>query len=690
MNMSIRNRVRIMLFMSLGGLLILSAFTASYIWISGNMEQEKDSLQMDSINSKEINSELNSIRKLEQDYLREPSSEKENEINSSVITLQKTIKNDANVTKDASIKKEYKSISKKIEQYQTSFRSTSTMANQVSGLKKLMMNTSSDFEKQVSGMRDTNLYNQFLLMNKFEKEFYLSNSNKNADNFQKAAQEFENKLDESGLPEDKLSDFKTKLLKYTSSASNIQSSSTNIEKMQDEFETIASNVESAVQKIEKLNDKKQTELNEQQSGLKSLLTWMLIGVSGAAIIGMALVGTWLTRSIAKSISLLKEGATIIGNGNLEYRVETQTNDEMGELAETFNNMAKKMHKSMNEVQRASEQLAAASQQLAAISEETTAQTEEVSDAVLQVSLGAQNQAEHLQESTLLLSEVTSAIQETASISEQIASDTIRAEKDGNAGMETVQQLNSHSEKFMSLANSLVEEIQGANEQSKQIHSIVHTIQEITRSTDLLALNAAIESARAGDAGRGFSVVASEIRKLAERSKNEAQQIQKLVTSMGLQMDNLSQETVRFEEYRNEQLHSVAMTKEAFESIVTNVANVHEQIKDIQSAIHHVGTSNIGLSEKLQEVSAISQESVATSEQVSESSIHQKEAINEVNYAANELQEIAINLQKEVQQFQLGKETEDIIVENQEAHLEAAASHFEEETPDEDEKHLKEQ
>ncbi|MDN4072564.1 methyl-accepting chemotaxis protein [Fictibacillus terranigra] len=690
MNMSIRNRVRFMLFMSLIGMLIMIGFMACYVWFSGRMDQEKEQLQQNSIQSKEIYSELTTVRKKEQDYLRLPSTEKAKEINSSVLTLQKKVENYAKNANNRSLKNDYNHISKKIKQYGTSFNSTSSMAAQITGLKELMAETSSNFERKVSGMKDIQLYNQFLIMNKYEKELYLAFNEENVAKFQESAGQFENKLDKSALPKDDLSDFKTKLLKYTSSAGNIQSSSKQVNEMTGEFETIAGNVETSILKIEKSNDQKRAELTDQQSGLKSLLTWLLISISAIVIAGMTFAGIWLTRSIARSISLLKEGATVIGNGNLEYRVQTASNDEMGELADTFNRMAEKMQRSMSEVQYASEQLAASSQHLAAISQETTAQTEEVSDAVQQVSIGAQSQADHLHESTVLLSEVTDAIQETASISEQIAQDTLQAEEDGKSGMETVQQLDTHSEKFISLANDLISEIQDANAQSKQIHSIVHTIQEIARSTDLLALNAAIESVRAGEAGRGFSVVATEVRKLAERSKNEAQQIQQLVKRMGNQMDNLAQETSRFEVYRNEQLQSVSMTKHAFESIVTNVTAIHEKISHIQKAIHHVGEANIGLSEKLHEVSAISQESVATSEQVSESSIHQKRAINEVNIAANELQEIALNLQNEVQQFHLGetakldREEQPVEPESvEEAYQEAAAAQHDELSEEQD-------
>ncbi|WHY70878.1 methyl-accepting chemotaxis protein [Fictibacillus enclensis] len=654
MNMSIRNRVRTMLLISLCGSLVMTIFMAAYIWLNGKMDAEKDQLQQNSIQSKEIYSELSAIRKKEQEYLRTPSTEKASEIDSSVLTLQKKVKNYSKKANNSSVKNEYKSILDKIGQYKTAFTSTSAMTVQIMELKKLMSDTSADFEKRVKDLKDEKLYNRFLIMSTYEKEFYLELNDENITKFEEAAQSFENQLDQTSLSQKEKDDFKTKLLKYTSSAGNIQNVSKQIKGINAEFETIADKVDVSIMTIEKSNDQKRAQLANQQSGLKSLLTWLMIGMAVVIIAGLSFAGVWLTRSIVRSISLLKEGATIIGNGNLDYRVKVTTNDEMGALAETFNGMAEKMQRSLSEVQKASEQLAASSQHLAAISEETTAQTEEVSEAAQQVSLGAQNQADHLHESTELLNEVTEAIEATAAFSEQIADDTLRAEEDGKSGMETVQQLNHHSEKFIALANNLIAQIQQASEQSKQIQPIVHTIQEITRSTDLLALNAAIESARAGEAGRGFGVVAAEVRKLAERSKNEAEQIQNLVKMMAKQMENLTQEAASFQEYRNEQLQSVSMTREAFESIVTNVTAIHSKISRIQQSIQHVGAANVGLSEKLHKVSAISQESVATSEQVSESSIHHKQAINEVNDAANELQEIALNLQNEVQQFHLGE------------------------------------
>ncbi|MGG1575531.1 hypothetical protein [Fictibacillus sp. NRS-1165] len=101
--------------------------------------------------------------------------------------MQKKVENYAKNANNRSLKNEYNHISKKIKQYGTSFNSTSSMAAQITGLKELMAETSSNFERKVSGMKDIQLYNQFLIMNKYEKEFYLAFNEENVAKFQESA-----------------------------------------------------------------------------------------------------------------------------------------------------------------------------------------------------------------------------------------------------------------------------------------------------------------------------------------------------------------------------------------------------------------------------------------------------------------------------------------------------------------------
>ncbi|MBH0157878.1 HAMP domain-containing protein [Fictibacillus sp. 5RED26] len=659
MNMSIRRRVRLMLFISLAGMVLLLAFIGLFLWQNTQMEEERDQVQLTLRSSNDIQSTFNEVRKLEQEYLRDPSTDAKEKVLTSLNDLQKATTKIAKETNSSSIK----GIEKDLSAYQTSFNSATSLTTQLNSLKQMMTETSNNFYESVKAMNDQALLITLLQMQTYEKDVHIKYDSTTVESFKESAQTFDRMLDEKNLPADQLSTFKSNLLKYTTSADTIQSITKKIGDDISTFEKIANVVDQSTKDAESNLQKENVELTKNQKSVKFWLTISLIGLSVVILSILSVIGVWLLRSIQSSISVLKEGAAIIGDGDLSYRVETKSKDEMGELAQTFNRMAEKMQKSMNEVKDAAEKLTSSSQNLAAVSEETTAQSDEVTEAISQVATGAQNQADHLQECTLLLSDVTGYIKETASISDEIASDAIQAENEGKAGSNIVHQLNTHSENFLELAQSLISEIQDASKQSKQIHSIVETIQEIAGSTDLLALNAAIESARAGEAGRGFSVVASEVRKLAERSKNEALRIQQLVKSMTYQMELLSKETVRFEQYRVDQVESVQQTEKAFSSIIQNVSQINGRISQVKSAIGRVESANENLSEKLFEVSAISEESVATSEQVSASSIHQKEAIHQVNIAATELQEIALTLQEEVDQFSLG-ERENLITDEE--------------------------
>ncbi|MFC0235557.1 methyl-accepting chemotaxis protein [Fictibacillus phosphorivorans] len=659
MNMSIRRRVRLMLFISLAGMVLLLAFIGLFLWQNTQMEEERDQVQLTLRSSNDIQSTFNEVRKLEQEYLRDPSTEAKEKVLTSLSDLQKATTKIAKETNSSSIK----GIEKDLSAYQTSFNSATSLTTQLNSLKQMMTETSNNFYESVKAMNDQALLITLLQMQTYEKDVHIKYDSTTVESFKESAQTFDRMLDEKNLPADQLSTFKSNLLKYTTSADTIQTITKKIGDDISTFEKIANVVDQSTKDAESNLQKENVELTKNQKSVKFWLTISLIGLSVVILSILSVIGVWLLRSIQSSISVLKEGAAIIGDGDLSYRVETKSKDEMGELAQTFNRMAEKMQKSMNEVKDAAEKLTSSSQNLAAVSEETTAQSDEVTEAISQVATGAQSQADHLQECTLLLSDVTGYIKETASISDEIASDAMQAENEGKAGSNIVHQLNTHSENFLELAQSLISEIQDASKQSKQIHSIVETIQEIAGSTDLLALNAAIESARAGEAGRGFSVVASEVRKLAERSKNEALRIQQLVKSMTYQMELLSKETVRFEQYRVDQVESVQQTEKAFSSIIQNVSQINGRISQVKSAIGRVESANENLSEKLFEVSAISEESVATSEQVSASSIHQKEAIHQVNIAATELQEIALTLQEEVDQFSLG-ERENLITDEE--------------------------
>ena len=321
------------------------------------------------------------------------------------------------------------------------------------------------------------------------------------------------------------------------------------------------------------------------------------------------------------------------------------NEEVEIALSEVNNKNVKQEEMLADLSLVSRIIIEKSVELKAIVDEFSQGTISVNRAVEEISIGATETANEIENETILIDEIRNKVEEAANVCKKVESCSSNSEKAVMDGLDIVDKLLRKSENIKDKNTDVNNIIKELAEKSANIASITTVITAIAEQTNLLALNAAIEAARVGEEGKGFAVVADEIKKLAEGSKNNAKDIERI---LGELEKDTSISVIKVEELlkeSEEQQSLVNSTDKAFNVIKENVLIVKDEIENISHKTEEVVLESETIYESISSLSAISEETMANSQETTGIAMENLNRLHLLDKISNELNNSIDNIAK---------------------------------------------
>jgi methyl-accepting chemotaxis protein len=380
-----------------------------------------------------------------------------------------------------------------------------------------------------------------------------------------------------------------------------------------------------------------------------MITLIVLIINILAVIFISILAS---KRITKPITQLLDATQTIKNGNLNINISSMANDEIGKLAQNFNAMIVGLKDIIKQVAISAETVSAAAEELTACSEESAATTEQVMNTSVEISNSAEKQVHAANDAAKLVTQIVTNIQQISSDSSTVASVSEKTAQSAVVGGNSIEKAVHQMRNIETNVADSAEVVTKLGERSKEIGQIVDTIAGIAGQTNLLALNAAIEAARAGEQGRGFAVVADEVRKLAEQSQNAAKQIAHLIGEIQTDTDKAVIAMNKGSAEVKLGANMVSGAGSTFAEIITMTNQVSKQIQGISTAIESIAASSQQVVAAIQNINITSEDTARQTKEVSAATGEQAIAVEEINKAGQVLVETAEELQKSVRKFSL--------------------------------------
>lgn len=391
------------------------------------------------------------------------------------------------------------------------------------------------------------------------------------------------------------------------------------------------------------------------NSLKRMIT---MGIASALIFAAAgaVILTFMLRGIiTKPLAELRSNADKMADLDLTNEIDARIlnkKDEIGVLAQAFNQLRGSIIEFATNTNATVNNLQDLATNLRGYSEEVTHSSNGIAKNVEELAKGAMTQAEDTERGVASLLDLGAVLNENSNLIKNVAAASGDVDRIVSQGLVLIDELTNEMEASKGKALEIQQLVATTAESSEKIGLASDMIRGIADQTNLLALNAAIEAARAGDAGRGFGVVAEEIRKLAEESTRMTESINEIIEELNEKATGAVKGMTEMVDNVNHEFESASRTKEMYASIGTSIENASLAVQKVQEEDSTIIAKNMEITEIMESLAAIAEENAAGVQETNATTEEQAAQMAEVNEESIKLHNIAEELRKDVSIFKI--------------------------------------
>lgn len=382
------------------------------------------------------------------------------------------------------------------------------------------------------------------------------------------------------------------------------------------------------------------------------LIYVTLYVLGCAVIVAVLIGYILLRMVGRPLDklcrLMEEGE----RGNLSVRTHFKGQDEIGRLGHSFNSMLEQISKLVERTNGSTQELLVTAEQLTRTSKDTSTAAGEMAGAAGEIAQGAASLADEAENGTMLVEEVGKRVSQVNASNTSMNESAARIITVSQTGQQYMEQLVEKTE-AVSRLTGLIEENSGKLTQSTDsIKSILAPMVDITKQTNILSLNASIEASRAGAAGKGFMVIAEEIRRLAAQSGHSIETVSAVTEDIQETIRNTVDVLLSISPMFTAQLNSVKEAASIFKNVKQEMERFMVHIHQSSASVDELNHSQSLMRDFLNSISSVVEQTNASTQEVASMAADQHEVSEELVQLSNRLEELAASLKESLGAFQV--------------------------------------